>query len=392
MAYIQPALDFFTHEGTYERGGCERCMCATSHGTRCRRLTCQHRRCCWQHSRTNDNALYDSLTSYSQASPDERDVANKAFHQLRYDSLMEKKRHLRESGAANTRQANLINRLEAAYRQAHADRNVHLRLQVEGFDNPPLRVPPDASNDPALRQRLVRYWAYHANAPHDGFQNEFVEMTTAELQSVVCLDGDPFLAYSASDKPDLIRHWKMRLDAHSPVVHPIKTYKELTAQELNHIMEVAHRTTPLLPRPFRPRPPDYPDGATFVAPTVTYSVPGMPAGVVVRFYRLQIQDAHGRVIDLGLVPQNRDPTDHYTDGSVVVSNIGRLWRNHRLVREPATGFTNGFVGVGANGLQLRVHLHKQLDYWRTATYPYVDIARLRLMADEIRTACTGLAP
>jgi hypothetical protein len=391
MAYIQPALPYFTHGEPYERGGCERCKCATLNGTNCRRKTCQHRRCCWQHSRSNNNAVYDSLTSYSSASPQERANADSAFHQRQYDSILTRKRQLQDAGA-NTR---LVNEMEAAYRKAHAEGTITLlHITTEGFEAPPLHVRPVDLTDPAIKGRLVRYWEYYANAKNDWFQNEFADMSLDELMSVVYFDRVCFLAYSRDETPDLIKYWKSRLESHSPVVHPINTWKAFTQQDLNHIMDVARRINNQLARPFRQLPPDYPDGATFLAPTVFYLVPGMIPEVRVYFYKLRIVDASSNIIELGLVPQFRDPADNYTDGSVVVTNIGRLWRNHRLFQEPVGGFPSGFVGfVDAIALlNLRVHLRKPFAYWLISTFPYIDVSRLRLMESEMRAACIGLAP
>jgi hypothetical protein len=116
--------------------------------------------------------------------------------------------------------------------------------------------------------------------------------------------------------------------------------------------------------------------------------------VRVYFYKLRIVDANSNIIELGLVPQFRDPADNYTDGSVVVTNIGRLWRNHRLFQEPVGGFPNGFVGFvdAIAQFNLRVHLRKSYAYWQISAFPYIDVSRLLLMESEIRAACIGLAP
>ena len=119
---IKPALNFFTHDGQYVQGGCDRCMCATLNGMRCRRATCKHRQCCWQHSRL-DNAMYDSITSYTNATDLDRRKTERAFHKQNYDAVVRKKAEL----LAARRDLTTVSKLEAAYLKAQEDGTIDLQ-------------------------------------------------------------------------------------------------------------------------------------------------------------------------------------------------------------------------------------------------------------------------
>ena len=132
MVYIQPALRYFTHDGAYVSGGCERCRCANLNGSRCMRYTCKHRQCCWQHSRLSCNAMYGSADEYSNATDLERESAQRAFHQRHYDQVLLRK----AASLAARKDATVPIQLESAYRAAHENGSIDLRLSGETPSSP----------------------------------------------------------------------------------------------------------------------------------------------------------------------------------------------------------------------------------------------------------------
>lgn len=398
MAYLQPALDYFTHDMPYERGRCERCVCATSFGTQCKRATCRHQKCCWQHARP-ENALFPSLTSYEATTDREAraDASRRAFHLSRYNRVVDQLRNL--YGRVGRTARDRVSQLEAlqdAYHDAHKRGEISLPtgLVVAGFQPPPDGLDGVDPLTPDLHRRLVRYWSYHADSDSDSFSNEFSAMSTAELLRAIVRVGDAY-CLSCSESPgqnDFVRYWQSRLDAARPVINPW-TRAQLLDHELDAILAVARRIRPALPRPVRTPPPNYADSATMRVLTFFANI----SNEMVPFFRLEIVSrppgtAVGFVTarSIGTIPDIDATDDQYTSGATTVAHIERLWRHHRLFKvEPESGFLAAFTPSS-----LSVDLFKDVAYWvvwsDTQMRNVIHMPRLAQLATEVRDAVQDL--
>lgn len=397
MAYYQPALEYFDHNMPYERGRCERCVCATSFGAQCKRATCKHRKCCWQHARP-ENALFPSLTSYEATS--DRDVrigiAKRAFHQARYDSVVDRLRTLyRKVGETARDRVLKLEALQDAYHDAHKRGDLHLtNLVVAGFQPPPRGLDAVDISTPDLHRRLLRYWKFHAESENDSFSNDFSEMSAGELLAIVNVGDAHCLSYSETEGlSDFIHYWQSRLDAGLPVISPWNR-APLSDPDLDAILAVARKLKPTLQRPVRKPPPEYVDSAFLRVHNLFATV----SGELVPFFRVELISRPlggevGFVIrPIGLIPDIAATDDQYTSGATIVAGIERLWRHHRLFKvEPVSGFVTEFTPSC-----LSVDLFKNVAYWIVWSQEQgrvvINMRLLGQMATEIRDAVQGLPP
>ena len=395
MAYFQPALEYFIHNLPYEKGRCERCVCATSFGAQCKRATCKHQKCCWQHARP-ENALFPSLTSYEATT--DRDarisIARREFHQVRYNHVVDRLTTL-YSKIGETAQARVL-KLEAlqdAYHDAHRRGDMHLtNLVVAGFQPPPHGLDSVDMSAPNLHRRLLRYWTFHAESDSDSFSNEFADMSTGELLAIVKVRDAYCLSLSENQGlSDFIHYWQSRLNGDLPVISPWNRM-QLSDQELDAILAVARKIKPTLQRPVKIRPPEYVDSAILRVQNTFANI----SGELVPFFKVEIvsrppgADAGFVIRSIGLIPDIAATDDQYTSGAAIVACVERLWRHHHLFRvEPLSGFVATFTPSC-----LSVDLFKNLDYWLVWSNEkmrvVINMVRLAQMATEVRDAVHGL--